>query len=70
MTATAKGSFQVCKWEENTYEEIGGGSTLTNMQACGRDEGHCPVARAARRHGAQSAPPGSPSAPAAGEPSH
>ncbi|MDX6366439.1 MAG: hypothetical protein QOK30_1515, partial [Nocardioidaceae bacterium] len=43
---------------------------LCVMQACGRDEGHCPVARAARGHEAQSASPGSGSAPAAGEPSH
>jgi hypothetical protein len=31
MTATAKGSFQVSKWEEDTYEEIGGGSKLTKV---------------------------------------
>ena len=31
MTATAKGSFQVSKWEENTYEEIGGGAKLTKV---------------------------------------
>jgi DNA-binding MarR family transcriptional regulator len=43
---------------------------LCDMQACGRDEGHCPVAQAARGHEAPSAPPGSGSAPAAGEPSH
>jgi Protein of unknown function (DUF3224) len=31
MSATAKGSFQVSKWEESTYEEIGGGSKLTRV---------------------------------------
>jgi hypothetical protein len=31
MAATAKGSFQVSKWEENTYEEIGGGAKLTKV---------------------------------------
>jgi hypothetical protein len=31
MSVTAKGSFQVSKWEENTYEEIGGGSKLTKV---------------------------------------
>jgi hypothetical protein len=31
MSATAKGSFQVSKWDENTYEEIGGGSKLTTV---------------------------------------
>jgi uncharacterized protein DUF3224 len=31
MTATAKGSFQVSKWEEDTYEEIGHGSKLTKV---------------------------------------
>jgi DNA-binding MarR family transcriptional regulator len=43
---------------------------LCDMQACGRDEGRCPVAQAAGGHQAQSAPPGSGSAPAGGEPSH
>jgi DNA-binding MarR family transcriptional regulator len=43
---------------------------LCDMQACGRDEGRCPVAEAAGGHQAQSAPPGSGSAPAGGEPSH
>jgi hypothetical protein len=31
MAATARGSFQVSKWEENTYEEIGGGAKLTKV---------------------------------------
>jgi len=31
MAATAKGSFQVSKWEENTYEEIGGRAKLTKV---------------------------------------
>jgi hypothetical protein len=31
MSTTAKGSFQVSKWEETTYEEIGEGSKLTKV---------------------------------------
>jgi hypothetical protein len=31
MSGTAKGSFQVSRWEENPYEEIDGGSKLTKV---------------------------------------
>jgi Protein of unknown function (DUF3224) len=31
MSDRVEGSFQVSKWEENTYEDIGGGSKLTKV---------------------------------------
>jgi hypothetical protein len=31
MSPNVEGAFQVSKWDENTYEELGGGSKLTKV---------------------------------------